>query len=108
MVTEDQVLSKLREVVDPEIGVNLVDLGMIRGLQIHDERIDIQVVLTVPGCPLATYLLTEGRRKAETVAGGRTVYVTLLDEAWEPASGRERWERVLATSMRRHRPAERR
>ena len=86
MATEDQVLSKLREVMDPEIGVNLVDLGMIRSIQIDEERIEIQMVLTSPGCPLATYLLTEVRRKAETVAGGRTVYVSVLDEAWEPAS----------------------
>lgn len=86
MVTKDQVLSSLREVIDPEIGVNLVDLGLIREVQIADDRIHVKMVLTIPGCPLARHLVTQVQGKVETVAEGRSVDVQLLDEPWEPAS----------------------
>jgi serine O-acetyltransferase len=84
MVTRAQVLSTLREVVDPEIGVNLVDLDMIREVQIEENRIQVRMVLTIPGCPLAQHLLTQVRGKLEAIAEGRAVDVQLVHDVWEP------------------------
>lgn len=84
MVTKDEVLSSLREVIDPEIGLNLVDLGLIRDVEIEDDCIHVRMVLTIPGCPLAGYLLTQVKEKVQAVAGGREVKVQLLDQPWEP------------------------
>ncbi|HEU0139719.1 MAG TPA: metal-sulfur cluster assembly factor [Bryobacteraceae bacterium] len=86
MVTRIQVLSNLKEVVDPEIGANLVDLGLIRDVLIDDNRIQVRMVLTIPGCPLARYLISQVENKVQAVAEGRTVDVQLLDEPWDPAS----------------------
>lgn len=86
MVTQEQVLSGLREVIDPEIGANLVDLGLIREVRVEDNRIQVQMVLTIPGCPLARYLVSQVENKVKAVAEGRTVDVQLLDEPWDPAS----------------------
>jgi len=47
------MISKLREVVDPEIGINIVDLEMVRKLEINGSNVDIDIALTVKGCPLA-------------------------------------------------------
>ncbi len=52
MLTKDQVLEALRDVKDPEINRSLVELNMIRNIQINDERVSLTVVLTISGCPL--------------------------------------------------------
>jgi serine O-acetyltransferase len=84
MVTRDEVLSSLRDVIDPEIGVNLVDLGFIRDVEIAEDRIEVRMVLTMPGCPLAGYLVTQVQAKVEAMAEGRAVDVALVDEPWQP------------------------
>jgi serine O-acetyltransferase len=84
VVTQEEVLSGLKEVIDPEIGANLVDLGLIREVRIEDDRIQVRMVLTMPGCPLAGYLVSQVENKVRTVAEGRTVDVQLLDEPWTP------------------------
>lgn len=86
MVTREEVLSGLKAVIDPEIGANLVDLGLIREVRIEDDRIQVRMVLTIPGCPLARYLVSQVESKVQAVAEGRTVDVQLLDEPWDPAS----------------------
>ncbi len=86
MVTQEDILSSLREVFDPELGASLVDLGLIRKVLVEEDRIEVQMVLTIPGCPLAGYLVSQVERKVRTVAEGRTVDVQLLDEPWDPAS----------------------
>jgi Mrp family chromosome partitioning ATPase len=53
MASKDEMISKLREVVDPEIGINIVDLEMVRKLEINGSNVDIDIALTVKGCPLA-------------------------------------------------------
>ncbi|HXQ92884.1 MAG TPA: P-loop NTPase, partial [Nitrososphaerales archaeon] len=53
MASKEEMISKLREVVDPEIGINIVDLEMVRKLEINGSNVDIDIALTVKGCPLA-------------------------------------------------------
>ncbi|MDA4110986.1 MAG: Mrp/NBP35 family ATP-binding protein [Thaumarchaeota archaeon] len=62
MATKEQMLSKLREVVDPEIGLNIVDLGMVRGLEINGPSVNVDIALTVKGCPLASTIETDVNR----------------------------------------------
>jgi Mrp family chromosome partitioning ATPase len=56
------MISKLREVMDPEIGLNIVDLGMIRGLDLNGPNVNIDIALTVKGCPLASTIETDINR----------------------------------------------
>lgn len=55
-------MSKLREVIDPEIGLNIVDLGMVRDLQIQGSRVSVDIALTVKGCPLSDTIEKDVRR----------------------------------------------
>jgi len=56
-VTREQILEALKEVVDPELGVNIVDLGLVYGVDIDDEgKVDIDMTLTSPQCPLTDQL----------------------------------------------------
>ncbi len=62
-VTEEQVLQALSQVRDPELGRDLVSLGMVRNIQIEGDRVSFELVLTTPACPLREYL-TEMARQA--------------------------------------------
>lgn len=72
----------LKQVIDPEIGVNIVDLGLIREIASNGHGVEVRMVLTSPACPLAGYLVDQVRRKVREVTNGQPVEVVLLDEAW--------------------------
>jgi metal-sulfur cluster biosynthetic enzyme len=57
--TEDEVIEFLREVNDPELGINLVDLGLIRGVEVDDRSVTVTYTLTTPACPLNEYIDAE-------------------------------------------------
>ncbi len=84
MITNDKIMQALKEVVDPEIGLNVVDLNMIRDVNIGDEKIEIKMVLTTPFCPLAGSIVDNVKKKTKEVAEDRKVDVVLLDEPWIP------------------------
>ncbi len=84
MITKEQVMQALKEVIDPEIGSSVVDLNMIKEVNISDKRVEVKMVLTASFCPLAGFLLNEVKNKTMKIAEGREVEVILLDETWTP------------------------
>ncbi|MGC8837826.1 MAG: metal-sulfur cluster assembly factor [Anaerolineae bacterium] len=86
MPTEEEIREALRPVMDPEIGLSVVDLGMIRQVRIDEAgRVEIGMVLTAPFCPLAGFLAEQVRQAAAAVPGVSAVEVQVLDEPWDPA-----------------------
>jgi serine O-acetyltransferase len=83
---ETQIREALREAIDPEVGINVVDLGLIKEILINGKAVEVRMVLTTPACPLIGYLVEQVRRKARSVDGVEIVEVTILDEPWS-------WER---------------
>ena len=84
--SEDQVRTALRTVVDPEAGVDVVDLGLIYGIAIAAAGIRIDMTMTSPACPTAGLLRDEARAAVEGIADGRPVEVVAVwDPPWEPA-----------------------
>jgi metal-sulfur cluster biosynthetic enzyme len=59
MYTEEEVMEVLREINDPELGINLVDLGLIRNIAIEDKTVTVTYTLTTPACPMNEYIDTE-------------------------------------------------
>lgn len=55
MLSKEKVTRQLREVIDPEIGVNIVDLGLIYGIYVRGKIVRIKMTLTTPGCPLGKW-----------------------------------------------------
>lgn len=84
MITNDKVMQALKAVIDPEIGFNVVDLNMSKKVNIDDRRIEVRMVLTIPFCPLAVFLVDEVKKKVMAVAEGKEVEVVVLDEPWAP------------------------
>lgn len=86
MLTQQTILDALQPVVDPEIGMSVVDLGMIREVVLDKEgKVEIKMVLTTPFCPLASMLTEQVQQAAAAVPGVKSAKVTLLDEPWNPA-----------------------
>jgi ATP-binding protein involved in chromosome partitioning len=85
MLTEKGILDALRPVEDPEMGMSVVDLGMIRKIVIHKDAVEVQMVLTTPFCPLAGAIKAGVAQAAARVPGVKKATVTLLDEPWDPA-----------------------
>ena len=82
MVSENAVLEALREVLDPDIMMNIVDLGLIYGIDIDDENnVTITMTLTTPACPIGPQLLANVEQAAKAVEGVNEVKVNLV---WEP------------------------
>lgn len=84
--TEEQIREALRPVIDPEIGLSVVDLGMIRRVHVDEAgKVEIGMVLTAPFCPLAGYLAEQVRQAVAGVSGVSRVEVQVLDEPWDPS-----------------------
>ena len=61
MVSEEDILQVLRQVNDPEVGVNIVDLGLVYSTEVHGHDVRIMMTMTTPACPMHSYLTDEVR-----------------------------------------------
>lgn len=77
------ILDALRSVVDPEIGMNVVELALIKQVILGDELTEIKMILTTPFCPYAGSMMQQVKEAAEE-AEAHEVKVTLLAERWDP------------------------
>jgi metal-sulfur cluster biosynthetic enzyme len=57
MLTEETVLENIKQIIDPEVGINIVDMGLIYGVDIQDKTVDVTMTLTSPGCPAGAQLV---------------------------------------------------
>ena len=87
----DEVVSKeeglreaLRAVIDPEIGMNIVELGLIRDIEVHEDRVHVTMIMTTPFCPYAPQLLEQTRRTAQNFLDLPATIETGL-EMWDPS-----------------------
>jgi len=84
VVTEDEVREALREVVDPEIGMDVVMLGLIREIDLKPESSHVNMILTTPFCPYGPQLMEQVRRTVQTTTGAPTTIEMGL-EMWDPS-----------------------
>lgn len=81
-VTEEQVYAALKKCMDPEIPVNVVDLGLIYGVKVADGKdVDIKMTMTTRGCPLHDTLLSDVKRYVGKVNGVGNINVDIV---WDP------------------------
>ena len=82
---EERIVDVLKTVYDPEIPVNIFDLGMIYRIDVKDDQtVELDMTFTAPNCPAADYILEDVRTKVESVEGVRGANVNLVFEpAWD-------------------------
>ena len=94
-VKPEEVIEVLRQCFDPEIPVNIVDLGLIYDIAIKPQRIDIKMTLTALGCPMAADVIADVRDHLLTLPGVTQADVDIVYEPmWTPErmSEEARWE----------------
>jgi serine O-acetyltransferase len=79
---EADIRQALREVIEPEIGINIVDLGLIKEIRRNGRGIEVRLVLPCSDCPQAGSIVEQIRRKVRSVTDGEAVEVVLADEPW--------------------------
>lgn len=82
MVNRDDIINALKTVFDPEIPVNIWDMGLVYNIDINESGIIITMTLTSPTCPMMDELMAQVKQAVSNVADGKDVDVRLV---WEPA-----------------------
>ena len=79
--TEEAIVAMLKTVYDPEIPVNVYDLGLIYKVDVDDEKnVRIDMTLTAPNCPAVDFIVEDVRMKVESVDGVKSVEINLVFE----------------------------
>ena len=81
MIDDQALMAALKNVYDPELGVNVVDLGLIYGIEQQDRNIAVDMTMTTPGCPLHESMRQGVGEALSTFPGVKRVEVRLV---WEP------------------------
>ena len=85
MVSEKLILTALKHVLDPEIGVNIVDLGLVYEVKVENGDVYIKMTMTTPGCPLHESISKGAEEAVRQLPGVESVKVDLvLEPAWTP------------------------
>ncbi len=79
--SEEEVRKALRQVRDPEINLNIIDLGLVYDIEVSSGKVDIRMTLTSPGCPAGPEILSEAE---QVVRGLKGVEQVNIDLVWEP------------------------
>jgi len=99
MVTEEQVYDALRTCYDPEIPVNIVDLGLIYEVTINDDNVHVVMTLTARGCPLHGLISQEVRARLASIPGIKSANVQVVwDPPWDPSRLSEAGKKMLGLS----------
>ncbi|HEU4340144.1 MAG TPA: iron-sulfur cluster assembly protein [Candidatus Binatia bacterium] len=86
MVTREQVYEVLQTCYDPEIPVNIVDLGLVYDVQVNDDKVAVKMTLTAPGCGMGAMIANDARQKILQLDEVTEANVDLVwDPPWDPS-----------------------
>ncbi|WP_292388987.1 serine O-acetyltransferase [Methanosarcina sp. UBA5] len=83
LLKDEQIYSLLKDVVDPEVGMDIVKMGLVKEVVVDGPNVDVNLVLTTSACPMIEYLKDQVRRKVLSAGGIEKVNVNILDEPWK-------------------------
>jgi len=92
----EQLRTALKQVADPEIGANIVDLGLVYRIDITPERVTIDLTLTSPACPMGTLIVEDARAEVQRILPSATALD--INVVWEPP-----WQPSMMTPACRER-----
>jgi metal-sulfur cluster biosynthetic enzyme len=81
MLETDELQQALRQVIDPELGLNIVELGLVYGVDAQEGDVEVRMTLTSPGCPAGPQIMDDVQRTLKMLDGVTSVNVELV---WEP------------------------
>lgn len=80
-LTEEKVYEVLGEIYDPEIPIDIVNLGLVYSVEVNDDVLNINMSMTSPGCPAATQIVTEAKLMLEDLPEVKEANIEIV---WEP------------------------
>ncbi len=81
MITKEQILEELKAVEDPEIGMDVVNLGLVYEVNIDNDKVYIKMTMTAPTCPVTPWILSEVQKIVENL---QEVEMADVELVWEP------------------------
>ena len=85
MVTEEEVMKALEECLDPELGISVVDMGLIYDVEVEEGNVHVKMTLTNPGCPMASMISHDVEETVKKLDGVKSTEVELVwDPPWTP------------------------
>jgi FeS assembly SUF system protein len=85
LVTMEEIVKALKECYDPEIPVNVWDLGLIYDVNVDGDNVHVKMTLTAPGCPMHTFISREVKEKLQSIIGVKEATVEVVwDPPWSP------------------------
>ena len=86
-IAREQIIAALRTVLDPEVGINVIDLGLVYGMDVKDQNVRLEMTMTSPACPLSSYLQESAERAIRArLPEPLSVEITLVwQPAWDPS-----------------------
>jgi len=85
MTSTEEIREMLKKVLDPELGIDIVSLGFIYSIKVKDKKIDILMTLSSPGCPLASYILSNIEEQITKQLKDYKVNIEItFDPPWTP------------------------
>jgi metal-sulfur cluster biosynthetic enzyme len=96
IVSEDQVKLALRRVKDPDLSINIIDLGLVYGIAVDGANVSVDMTLTSPGCPSGPEIMGNAERELKTLPGVGNVAVNLV---WSPFWTPDKMEPRVRTYM---------
>ena len=96
MANKEKIEAALKECYDPEIPLNVLDLGLIYDIRLDNGNVEIDMTLTAPGCPMHSLIARDIKSKVENVEGVEDVKVNVVwDPPWTPERISEEGKKVL-------------
>lgn len=94
---QDNILGALENVIDPELGIDIVNLGLIYGVEMNDEGIcDVTMTLTTMGCPLSAHIEADIKRALADIPEISDVNVNIV---WNPPWGKDKMSRYAKIAL---------
>jgi metal-sulfur cluster biosynthetic enzyme len=81
MLNQDTIYESLKQIYDPEVGISIVDMGLIYGLDIEDNKVSVVMTLTSPGCPAGPQILGQIDSSLKALEGVEDVDIQVV---WSP------------------------
>ena len=96
MELKDQIINEIKKIYDPEIPVNIVDLGLVYEVEVADADVEVQMTLTFAGCGMGPYIAQQAEWRLAEVEGIEDINVDLVfDPPWTPDMITEEGKRLL-------------
>lgn len=97
-LSKETLLQNLKNVIDPEINLNIVDLGLVYGIEIQDQVVTVEMTLTTQGCPMRTYMEEAVNEALIELEGVQEVKVNIV---WTPPWSPEKINPAVLESRNR-------